>query len=220
MRFGCISISLLMLMQIFTGMFSPVLSKDNNFGIEETEATRLRLHREATELFSVKMRAELNSFQRCNISSEWYSYVVDEVIAKTEFDFHIHASLSAPNHGASLPDILDPMKLNKSIFCDKSDVASNRRSIFREFRNNFNTRSAVALFLVELRSYSFPLFNDNYTKALLVSGHTRWRWSRPDLPGVWEDTDTVEIYTKRNGIWSYTRNGGEINSDGTIETPE
>jgi hypothetical protein len=204
---------------ILSGTPNVGLSQDSNSAVDEIEKASFLLRREAAELFAVKLQNEITAFHRCEISSEWYSYTVDEKIARMELELRVHANLTAPTHGFNLSTVLDPNVKFKDIFCSDSTYTNYIRSKLSSIENK-NTVDNDEFLVAARRRYSFPIFNNSYTKAILVSNVIRTRWSKPNWTGYWEDTDVIEIYAKKNGKWEYAGIVGESNSDGMTKVPE
>ena len=175
---------------------------------EEADA---RLIREARELFRVIKAGELPpGSERCSVEPQWSSASIPEEIARAQFGLRLHGNLAAPLQGSNPVQVLELGNDSKTIFCDEREQKAYRESRIASLASGREN----SIFL-GTSSYTFPVFNDAYTKAIVIHSSFGSSWYR-DESGVHADTlgfgSTALVFGKRKGRWQQT---ASISLDGT-----
>ncbi len=170
----------------------------------EEEDTHLfeRRKAEATALFRSILRSEPADQPACSINGTWESYPIPWRIGRDHLGSNIVADLVPPHQMASPAEVIDPNG-EKGVFCDRkateayrSDLAEQR---IKECRDN-----AKVFVRYYQKSVGFPIFDAEYTKAIIFAGGEeafwRCRQGRLKASGIQGGGEAI-IYTKQDGVW-------------------
>jgi hypothetical protein len=170
------------------------------------EQARERLRQEAISLFAVVLDGNLSKRSRCQIASEWSKSQVEEDDAKQVFGVEAHATLGAPDHGTKPAEVIDPKGASRSVFCGAEETGVTGKEQFAAFKKAFEPDKPTRLQIAHW-SYSFPVFNKDFTRAEF-GVVVEWRnWWAPGENGAWEGSSDFYIYEKRNGAWEQVGTG-------------
>jgi len=139
-----------------------------------------RMKREAAEVFKALANDSDNDLlaeaKTCEFSLNWLDSPVDADIVRR----HLNIKLSlpgarlAPPNSADLPDYaesIDPERRHKDSFCSESQAADYYMKQWLATENNDPAapETPKPALLVTPAGYSFPLFNADFDRALLVA---------------------------------------------------
>jgi hypothetical protein len=172
------------------------------------EKARERLNREAIELFRVVLQDSKEKPGPCEFRAKWLEYPVPAQY----FDSRVRADF-VPLATADPAEVMDPSSTMHEAFCNEADdelrlsflVESLRR---RELRDEKDPTRRLNWFEISRRDYTFPIFDKNYRRAVVVGSYVRrfWYW-HPNgqfRPGIESNVGAL-IYEKRNGRWRFIK---------------
>lgn len=160
--------------------------------------TRDRLVREAVDLFTA---LDLNPVDigRCMFEREWDGRPVLAETAQRHLGLIVRADLVVSDPPATPAQVIDPVNVQPDAFCSPSERQQVRKQAIAAFQE---ARGTVLRFVSI--SYSFPVFNSDFTRAaLVVQRHVDSYMRMPDgapRPSI-EAAGGAEIYQKRSGVW-------------------
>ena len=93
-----------------------------------------KLKREARELFRNVVERKTTEPGHCFLADSWLDYPVPEDVARQHLELTIHAELSAPYHGTSPPEVIDPDGAMPQAFCGESEARRQRDTLVESFR--------------------------------------------------------------------------------------
>jgi hypothetical protein len=196
-----------------------IISAATRHWLAQIEQPRRRLLQEAIALFPAVLNGKIKTLDRCQIFSAWLSSSeIDEWDAKKYLGVKAHANLSAPYHGTDPANVLDPQGLYAKLFCDSVETAADDKQRFLEFEKAFASDKSARLTTAQL-SFSFPVFNEGYSRAAIVIQDEGRHWRDPSKVGDWGGEEWIEIYEKRNGIWKLLAKSDRNSWDGTARRP-
>jgi hypothetical protein len=196
---------------------SPGACQENADPSSDWEQTRARLKQEATGLYAIILRDGLGKFERCGISSTWGGISVDEGSAKKYFGVDAHAGLTAPYHMTAITEVLDPDKKFPQVFCNDEQRKVNTKQRFEVFEAE--RRGKDHRLVIVHKDYSFPVFNNDYTRAAISFTINSFNWWDPEQTGGWEGASYTDIYEKRNGVWENIESQGDASWHGAAGIP-
>lgn len=170
------------------------------------EQARERLRQEAISLFTVVLNGNLSKRSRCQIANEWSESRIEEDDAKQVFGVEVHATLGAPDHRTKPSEVIDPKGASRSVFCGSEETKAGEKERFAAFKSAFEQDKSKRLGIAQW-SYSFPVFNKDYTRAELSVVIQGRNWWDPTVLGAWEGSADFYIYEKRNGAWEQVGTG-------------
>lgn len=174
-----------------------------------SEKAREQVKREAIELFRVILPDREAELAPCVFRTTWLEYAIPAYY----FGSQLPADLVPSDVPAEPQEIMDPSGTMRDAFCHKADdelrlsflVESLKR---RELRNGNDPMRRVNWLEAPRHEYTFPIFDKNYRRAVIVSSNERrvWYWHPNGLfrSGIENDVG-VSIYEKRNGRWRFIR---------------
>ena len=186
-----------------------------------TEQARERLRQEAISLFTVVLNGNLSKLSRCQIANDWSESRIEEDDAKQVFGVEAHATLGAPDHRTKPSEVIDPESAFRSVFCRGEETKAGEKEQFAAFKKAFGQDKSKSLQIAQW-SYSFPVFNKDYTRAELSVVVQGRNWWDPTVLGGWEGSSNFYVYEKRNGAWEQvgTGNSGGGAWEGSAEPLE
>jgi hypothetical protein len=173
------------------------------------QKTRERLKREAIELFRVILQDQKEQPAPCEFRAKWLKYP----IPAQYFGSHFHADFVPSNIPAHPAEVLDPSGAMGNAFCNEAEdelrlsflVESLQR---KELRDDKDPKSLLNGFAVTRREYTFPIFDKNYRRAVIVSSNLKrsWYWwpNGKFRPGI-ESGVGASFYEKRDGRWRFIK---------------
>ncbi len=168
-----------------------------------------RLQREAIELFRVILQDDKEKPAPCEFRAKWLEYP----IPAQYFESKLSADLVPSNIPADPVEILDPSGTMEKAFCNEADdelrlsfLVENLKR--KELRDENDPKSLLNGFAIDRREYTFPIFDKNYRRAVIVSSNLKrsWYWwpNGKFRPGIESDVG-ASFYEKRNGRWRFIR---------------
>jgi hypothetical protein len=155
-----------------------------------------QLKAEAKLLFTAVLADEQPS-QPCQLVSSWDNYPIPEAVARKYLGLRLHAELASPQTDTTPYEILESAE--SKFFCG-ADEASNFVS---EQLKQFEAGTETILYISSTK-HTFPIFSDDYQRAVLVVSGSRSTWRRTpegirSLAG--EAAGSVWVYQKRGKAW-------------------
>jgi hypothetical protein len=177
------------------GALSPVSAQTAG------ERWRERLTREAIALFRhVQRPPQLDG--RCAIASEWNKYPVDSSTARQYLRSNTHADLVAPHVRVDAESVIGPDGSRSHRFCTNDEWTHFAGQASEAFKNNPEYIRTYSVHRVE---YSFPIFNQNFTRAVIVIGYSATGGSRSEsgdrMLAHMSGNGGAAVYEKRGGRW-------------------
>ncbi len=182
------------------------------------EKARERQKQEAINLFRVVLQDDEEKPAPCEFRAKWLEYP----IPAQYFGSKIPADLVPSNIPADPSEIMDPSGTMREAFCNEADdelrlsflIESLRR---KELWDEKNSRNRLNWFKIFRREYTFPIFDRNYRRAIIVSSGLErfWYW-KPDGPfrhGL-HLMGGASIYEKRKGRWRFIKHHNLFHGQG------
>lgn len=161
-----------------------------------------RLALEVRGLFAVIAEGQ-SERERCTLLNKWSEEPIPTYIAAQAFGLKVHAAPIADfdlTQTVSLKEIIDPANRNPAAFCDHDE-----RNKVREEGNAKFKSGAIDSYSHRAVSYTFPIFNHSFNKAVLIvtSGSTGGNHSGIGGKVNWWASlyQTARIYSKVAGKW-------------------
>ncbi len=186
--------------------------------LDAWEKARERVKREAIELFRIILQDDKEKPAPCEFRAKWLEYS----IPAHYFGSHIPAGLVPSNVPTDPEEIMDPSGTMREAFCNEADdelrlsflVESLRR---KELKDEKKPTGLVNSFRIFRREYTFPIFDKNYRRAVIVSSGLErfWYW-KPDGQfrfGI-EMMGGASIYEKRKGRWHFIKHDNFFHGHG------
>jgi hypothetical protein len=177
--------------------------------LDTWEKAQERLKQEAIELFRVVLQDSKEKPAPCEFRAKWLEYP----IPAHYFGSQLSADLVPSSIPADPAEILDPSGSMREAFCNEVDdelrlsflIESLRR---KELRDQRNPKNLLNWFRISRREYTFPIFDKNYRRAVIVSSNMgrSWYWKSDGQfrTGIENDVG-ASIYEKRNGRWRFIK---------------
>jgi hypothetical protein len=177
--------------------------------LDAWEKQRQRLKREAISLFQAVLQEELDGKpDQCQFRTKWNDYAVPSSIAHEYFGVKVPADLTPSSEAGEPEDILDPTGTIRDAFCDELNDDLRLAYVIESFRRGEPTaevspRSHSSWIEIFRREHTFPIFDKDYRRAVIISTGTRRFWYKRDgrFRGGLEGGAFASIYQKRHGRW-------------------
>jgi len=151
---------------------------------------------EALLLFKAVL-AENPPSQPCQLDSTWGKHPIPEAVARKYLGLRLHAELASPPSNTTPYEILESAA-SKS-FCSAGETSKFESEQLEQFEAGMEKSLDIWH-----RQYTFPVFSDDYRRAVLVvsGGHMTWfRTPEGILPLGFEGAGNAEVYQKRGNAW-------------------
>jgi hypothetical protein len=160
-----------------------------------------RLRSETRALFDAIWKDERPA--RCELDIKWDIYPIPEEDAAKWLGVHIHTNLTfAGDHVFNFQDTVAPNDMFSGAFCGDIRFAEYMRSLDRGLKERgpaslpsdpYGRHGAART------EYSFPVFNEDYTRAVLTRSHTFFYIGIGTLDG----DASARLYVKEKGVWNF-----------------
>jgi hypothetical protein len=196
---------------VLTGSSADASSDD-----EAWQKSLERLASEATALYARVLEKEKPPTDRCSLNSEWNNDPIPEYVARKHLGLKLHARLAAPYHRSKPAEVLDPAGKMHAAFCTGQEWREYEERLLKEFTDKFTKENTPPDITKNIRThtrftYSFPLFNENFDRAIIVQGWSgsSWTWGSPYLEkdqgrkmfGGFAGSVHAYIWAKKDGVW-------------------
>ena len=183
-----------------TSLFWIVFAVFEIDGPAHSEETEGRLIREAKVLFQLVKADESShpALERCGVRADWDTTPVPDYVAHEQFGITIRAGLSAPTQNSTPAEVLALGATAEDIFCSAVEAkkyANEKLSLVKSGQSNGESAKFI--------SYTFPVFNAGYTKAVVIYTDSSiiWTPANADRHGTIEFAVVAFVYTKAKGRW-------------------
>ncbi|MBZ6074762.1 hypothetical protein [Microvirga puerhi] len=191
-------------------------------GEEVWEKHQRKLKQEAVELFQAVLSEIEYKPKRCEFQIDWHDYAVPEEVARSYLKSTIHADLVPPHHATTPAEILDPAGAIREAFCTEEEEKKWQSSLVEELSakdvaSKSGDGPASSQFSTLRREYTFPIFDKNFRRAVIIVSGIERSWSRrPNGQiGRWMHLmGGASIYEKRNGQWRFLKHENLFHGSG------
>jgi hypothetical protein len=173
-------------------------------------ASEKQLEGEAIILFQYVMTSE-NTSAICEIETAWYEIDFREEYLKRLLEKHLGRDSRLETTQSRAPmDILDPRGLRREKFCGKEQRVAHERMQFEKFKSKLLSKKVTGrvsdneILEMPRLAYAFPIFNNDYTKAAIVSygEKTIFYQNGEGLLFDHQSGSIVNFYLKYQGEWA------------------
>ena len=148
--------------------------------------------------------AKLPPPKRCEYDETWSSDGIPDYVARAEFHIAVKAGLNPPSMTPDLITVLDPEHRKADSFCTKEVLKTYTAEKANAFEHSSDQSMAIQRTL-----FSFPIFNDSFSKAIVVveglSLDSRFRMNGKVGRHPTAAYASAEVYRKIGGRWRFVR---------------
>lgn len=196
-------------------LFLAMLASSHSAYADDDQLHRLRA--EATALYARVLELRKNKPERCMIASKWLEYAVPESIAREHLGLQLHGDVTPPYHATVPSEIIGPNGALKNTLCDDQQENAYAKELIETSKQPQTDASPDGADRTPRRfhiEYSFPVFDDDYTHAVIIAEYKSLVWLTVKRPGAPDENATssfwsmdgeidAEIYAKENGAWGF-----------------
>jgi hypothetical protein len=174
------------------------------------EAREARRKAAATSLFAQVLRDQAEDLgtpvPECGLANGWsITHPIEAGFARRHLGLTVEADLLAPHLPVGPRDIF-PTAIDRKAFCTEDEFAAFRNRALEAFRADQDAKPDARLEL-KRRSFGFPVFSRDHTRAVLVVTEDESFWSRRggrELRSV-QGGGGMLLYVRRGGTWRFSK---------------
>jgi hypothetical protein len=167
---------------------------------EPYEIEREKLRSETRALFATIWR-DTRRPARCELDIRWLHYPIPEDNAAKWLGVHVHTDLEfTETIKFNFQDTVAPNDIFRGAFCGNMSFSEYKRSLDRVSQEKGPASvpsGPYGTHGVYRREYSFPVFNEDFTRAVLTFSQ-EFFYVRTH---TFEGSVSAVLYVKQNGVW-------------------